>query len=131
MVFGPQKGATEEMAEEFDRALLHFSNLVKRDLGKDRADLREAVRRGDWLRLQNLLKWVTGAWNPIIMEAVGLEEELQNADIVNLRRGAFKTPAHGKGACGRGELGGRYSCQVIAFAGAVAPERPDSAWNRA
>ena len=34
-VFGPQKGATPEMITELDSALLNFSDVVKRELGKN------------------------------------------------------------------------------------------------
>lgn len=34
-VFGPQKGATPEAVEELDRGLRHFSERIRRDLGRD------------------------------------------------------------------------------------------------
>ncbi len=35
VIFGPQKGATEEMVAELDRNLGHYAQLIKRDLGSD------------------------------------------------------------------------------------------------
>lgn len=124
MVFGPQKGATEELAEELDRALLHFSNLVKRDLGKDTADLPGSGAAGG---LGYAFRtFLNGSLEPgisIIMEAVGLEEELQNADIVITGEGRLDgQTAMGKAPVGVAKLAAEYGCQVIAFAGAVAPE---------
>lgn len=34
-IFGPQKGADEEMVKELDAGLVHLSEVLKRDLGKD------------------------------------------------------------------------------------------------
>ena len=110
MVFGPQKGATEEMAEELDRALLHFSNLVKRDLGKDTADLPGSGAAGG---LGYAFRtFLNGSLEPgisIIMEAVGLEEELQNADIVITGEGRLDgQTAMGKAPVGVAKLAAEY-----------------------
>lgn len=123
-VFGPQKGATKEVVEELDQALLHFSDLVKKKMGKDTADLPGSGAAGG---LGYAFRtFLNGSLEPgisIIMEAVELEEELQNADIVITGEGRLDgQTAMGKAPVGVAKLAAEYGCQVIAFAGAVAPE---------
>lgn len=123
-VFGPQKGATKEVVEELDQALLHFSDLVKKKMGKDTADLPGSGAAGG---LGYAFRtFLNGALEPgisIIMEAVGLEAELQDADIVITGEGRLDgQTAMGKAPVGVARLAAEYGCQVIAFAGAVTPE---------
>ena len=123
-VFGPQKGATEEIVEELDLALLHFSNLAKKLTGKDTADLPGSGAAGG---LGYAFRtFLNGALEPgisIIMEAVELEEELRGADIVITGEGRLDgQTAMGKAPVGVARLAAEYGCQVIAFAGAVTPE---------
>lgn len=123
-VFGPQKGATEEIVKELDRALLHFSDLVKKKMGKDTADLPGSGAAGG---LGYAFRtFLNGALEPgisIIMEAVGLEAKLQDADIVITGEGRLDDQtAMGKAPVGVARLAAEYGCQVIAFAGAVTPE---------
>jgi len=45
-IFGPQKGATEEVVAELDAALLNFAQIVKRDTGQDVLDIPGAGAAG-------------------------------------------------------------------------------------
>ncbi|MFW6149246.1 MAG: glycerate kinase, partial [Atribacterota bacterium] len=45
-IYGPQKGATEEMIVNLDNALSHFADIIKRDLGKDIKDIPGAGAAG-------------------------------------------------------------------------------------
>ena len=38
-IYGPQKGATPEIVKELDKGLINFSEVVKKDLGKDIANI--------------------------------------------------------------------------------------------
>ncbi|MBQ3421788.1 MAG: glycerate kinase, partial [Romboutsia sp.] len=38
-IYGPQKGATEEIVKELDKGLMNFAEVVKNDLGKDIANV--------------------------------------------------------------------------------------------
>ena len=45
-IFGPQKGASKEVAAELDAALLNFAQVVKRDTGRDVLDVPGAGAAG-------------------------------------------------------------------------------------
>ena len=45
-VFGPQKGASEELVAELDAALLNFAQVVKRDIGREVLDIPGAGAAG-------------------------------------------------------------------------------------
>ncbi|MCP4655122.1 MAG: glycerate kinase [bacterium] len=82
-VYGPQKGATPEMVEQLDRALKHFAEVVKRDLGADVDDLPGAGAAGGLGG--GLVAFVNGtlrAGVDIVLDAVGLDRHLEGADLV-------------------------------------------------
>lgn len=45
-VFGPQKGATEEIVRVLDENLYHFARVIERDLGKHVSDIPGAGAAG-------------------------------------------------------------------------------------
>lgn len=45
-IFGPQKGADEEMVKELDAGLVHLSEMIKKDLGKDFSEVPGAGAAG-------------------------------------------------------------------------------------
>ena len=82
-VYGPQKGATPEMVEQLDRALKHFAEVAKRDLGADVDDLPGAGAAGGLGG--GLVAFVNGtlrAGVDIVLDAVGLDRHLEGADLV-------------------------------------------------
>lgn len=48
-IYGPQKGADADMVKILDRALQHWAEVIKRDLGMDVADIPGAGAAGDWV----------------------------------------------------------------------------------
>lgn len=123
-VFGPQKGATKEMVRELDRGLLHFSRVVKKNLGLDLAEIPGAGAAGGLGYAFSA--FLGGRLEPgisIVLDTVGIESELSDTDIVITGEGRldFQT-AMGKAPIGVARLAKKYRCKVIAFAGAVTPE---------
>ncbi|GBD11316.1 Glycerate 2-kinase [bacterium HR23] len=87
-VYGPQKGATPDMVSLLERALARFAQVVRRDLGKEVADLPGAGAAGGMgaglvAFLDAHLEW--GA--DIVLDAIGFEERLQGADLVLVGEG--------------------------------------------
>jgi glycerate kinase len=119
-VYGPQKGATQEMVAVLDDNLARFARLLQRDLGKDVAAIPGAGAAGG---MGAALLALGGALRPgidIVMEAVGLEEALQNADLVITAEGRIDgQTASGKVPCGVARLAGRHGKPVIAIAGSL------------
>lgn len=121
LVYGPQKGATPEVAGELDAALRHFADVVGRDLGVDIASLPGAGAAGGlggglvaFLRA----RMVSGA--ELVANAIGLPRRIALADIVFTGEGHLDAQTlYGKSVsviAGLAKAGGR---PVIALAGCV------------
>ena len=82
-VYGPQKGATPEMVETLDRALAQLADIVERDVGTQIRDVPGAGAAGGLGG--GLIAFLDGSLSPgvdIVLDAVGLDERLHDADLV-------------------------------------------------
>ena len=82
-VFAPQKGADAAMVEELDRGLRHFADIMQKCAGLDVADMSGAGAAGGlgaaFIAFLNA-KLKRGA--DMVLDAVGFDEHIQNADLV-------------------------------------------------
>ena len=123
-VYGPQKGVTEDMKKTLDEAMAHFARVTSETLENDYLNTPGAGAAGG---LGYAFLAYTGATlTPgieLILDAVGLEEELSGADVVVTGEGRldFQT-AMGKAPVGVAKLAKKYNAKVIAFAGSVTKE---------
>ena len=123
-VYGPQKGVTEDMKKTLDEAMVHFARVTSETLENDYMNTPGAGAAGG---LGYAFLAYTGAeLTPgieLILDAVGLEEELSGADVVVTGEGRldFQT-AMGKAPVGVARLAKKYNAKVIAFAGSVTKE---------
>lgn len=123
-VYGPQKGVTEDMKKTLDEAMAHFARVTSETLENDYLNTPGAGAAGG---LGYAFLAYTGATlTPgieLILDAVGLEEELSGADVVVTGEGRldFQT-AMGKAPVGVARLAKKYNAKVIAFAGSVTKE---------
>jgi len=119
-VYGPQKGATRAMVALLEENLARYADLVLRDLGADVASVPGAGAAGG---MGAALLAIGGRLRPgidIVMEAVGLEAALRDADLVITGEGRLDgQTAHGKVAVGVARLAKRYNRPVIALAGSL------------
>ncbi|KRL40427.1 glycerate kinase [Liquorilactobacillus nagelii] len=82
-IFGPQKGATIEIAEQLDLALKHYAAIIKQDLGVEVANLPGAGAAGGLgagLLAFTAAKMCHGI--ELVIEYTGLKHQLQQADVV-------------------------------------------------
>jgi glycerate 2-kinase len=97
-VYGPQKGADQEMVKLLDRALAHLADVIERDLRKRVADLPGAgAAGGAGAGLIAFLdaSLVPGA--PLVVEASGFDRELPGANLVITGEGRVDSQtAYGK-----------------------------------
>jgi glycerate 2-kinase len=88
--YGPQKGATEDMVWVLDRALGHLAAIVARDLA---IDLRDEAGAGAAGGLGfGLLAFCGARLRPgvdVVMETVGFDGALREADLVITGEGSF------------------------------------------
>ena len=121
-VFGPQKGVMPDEKKEMDESMMHYADKTAEFIGKDNSQAAGAGAAGglgfaflSYLPNVELKSGIT-----IVLEAIGLEKELADADIVVTGEGRldFQT-AMGKVPVGVAHLAKKYGCKVIAFAGGV------------
>lgn len=120
-IFGPQKGATPEMVAQLDRNLKHFANLVKRDLRRDIDAVPGAGAAGGMgAALMAFLQADLRPGVEIVIEAIGLAEALEGADLVITGEGRIDGQTiYGKAPAGVARLAKRFGLPVIGFAGSL------------
>ena len=123
-VYGPQKGVTEDMKKTLDEAMAHFARVTSESLENDYMNTPGAGAAGG-LGFA-VLAYVGATLTPgieLILDAVGLEDELSGADVVVTGEGRldFQT-AMGKAPVGVARLAKKYNARVVAFAGSVTKE---------
>ncbi len=89
-IYGPQKGATQEMIVELDAALSHFAEVVKRDIGAEIGDVPGSGAAGGLGG--GLIGFVGGqlrAGVDIVLDTVGLDDYLTGCDLVIIGEGSM------------------------------------------
>jgi len=120
-VFGPQKGATPEMAQVLDANLSHYAELVKQQLHKDIRDVPGAGAAGGLgAGLLIFTQAVLRKGIEIVIEYTGLRDKLVHADVVFTGEGGidFQTK-FGKTPYGVARAAKEAGKPVIAIAGYV------------
>lgn len=122
-VYGPQKGATPEMVQELDAALAHYAQIIEQDLHISVSHISGAGAAGGLGA--GLIAFLGATLKPgaqIVLEAVHLEESLQNADLVITAEGRLdEQTAYGKSVGAVAALAKHYHLPVLAFAGGLGP----------
>lgn len=118
-IFGPQKGATNEMVKVLDSNLLHFSQIIKSSMNINISDLQGGGAAGGLgASLSAFLGATLKKGIDMVIEYTGLEEQLKNADIVWTGEGSLDSQTiYGKTPFGVAALAKKYNLPVIAIAG--------------
>jgi glycerate 2-kinase len=123
-IFGPQKGATPEMVAQLDNNLSHYARLISRDLGVQVDAVPGAGAAGGMGAA--LLAFCGALLRPgieIIVEAVGLENAVKDADLVITGEGRIDSQTiHGKTPIGVARVAKRYGKPVIGIAGCLSTD---------
>lgn len=120
-VFGPQKGATEEMVKQLDSNLAHYGEIIQRDLNLAVTDLPGAGAAGGLGA--GLLAFTFAKLRPgieLVIEVTELEEKIAQADFVFTGEGGmdFQTK-FGKAPYGVAKVAKKYQKPVFACAGYI------------
>ncbi len=120
-IYGPQKGATPEMVQTLDAALLHFSDVVRHDIGAEINDLQGAGAAGGLGGgMVAFLNADLRAGVDIVMDTVGLDDALEGADLVLTGEGALDyQTVYSKAPIGVAERAQRRGMPVVAIAGTL------------
>lgn len=120
-VYGPQKGADAQMVRELDAGLLHYSEILKRDLGKDVCDVPGAGAAGGLGA--GLLAFLNAQLRPgvdIVFEAIALDRQLEAADLVFTGEGRMDSQdIYGKAPLEVAKRAHRLGIPAIAIVGST------------
>lgn len=120
-IYGPQKGVTAETRDILDTAMTHYAKIVSNTFHSNYEDAAGAGAAGGlgFAFLSFLNAQLTPGID-LILNAVKLEEELKDADIVVTGEGRLDhQTAMGKAPVGVAEVAKKYDAKVLAFAGSV------------
>ncbi|MGX5089297.1 glycerate kinase [Enterobacter sp. UPMP2052] len=120
-IFGPQKGATQEMIVTLDNALEHYAQVIARDLDIDVLHLAGGGAAGG---MGAALYAFCGAQLrqgiEIVTDALHLDEQVADADLVITGEGRIDSQTiHGKVPVGVARVAKRYNKPVIGIAGSL------------
>ena len=120
-IFGPQKGATPEDVQELDAALKHFNVILERDLGKSVANINGAGAAGGLgAGLMAFANANLRSGADIVMEAIGLEKVLADADLVFVGEGSIDhSTVFNKSPAAVAKLAKRYNLPVMGICGSL------------
>ena len=120
-VYGPQKGATLDMAEVLDRNLAHFASIIKRDLDQSVADIPGAGAAGGLgAGLIAFAGAKLQAGIDIVLEVTDFANRIQGSDLVITGEGRLDyQTAFGKTPAGVAKIAQQHNIPVIAIAGSV------------
>lgn len=122
-VYGPQKGASPEVAEELEAALRRYAEVVRRDLGVDISDMPAAGAAGGLGGgLVAFLKAEVRPGGELVGEAIGLRERMRRADVVFTGEGRLdRQTGFGKTVATVARMAKAEGRTVIALVGGVEP----------
>ncbi|MFQ1023693.1 glycerate kinase [Avibacterium paragallinarum] len=120
-VFGPQKGATVQMVQQLDKALLHFAQQVQQQLGiaiAHQAGAGAAGGMGGGLLLLPKVRLKKGV--NIVLETLNFSPQVQDADLVITGEGRMDgQSAYGKTPIGVAKIAKQFGKPVIAIVGCL------------
>ena len=120
-VYGPQKGIRLERIPAFEAALSHLAEIVRRDLGFNRATVPGAGAAGG-LGF-GLMTFCRASMQPgfdLVARVTQLESAVRAADLVITGEGCVDAQTlHGKGPAGVADMARRLGKPVVAVGGIV------------
>ncbi|OOB78482.1 MAG: glycerate kinase [Epulopiscium sp. Nuni2H_MBin003] len=120
-IYGPQKGATEEIVIELDNGLQNFASVVKKQLGKDIAKVAGTGAAGGLgYAFLVFLDAKLESGSDIIIEEIALEDRVKDADFVITGEGRLDAQTiMGKAPAAVTKIAKKYGIKTLAFAGCI------------
>lgn len=118
-VFGPQKGVTPDEVELLDKGLIHYAEIIRRDIGKNVEDIAGSGAAGGLgAGLIAFLDAKLQSGVEVVANTVELAEKISQADYVFTGEGGmdFQTK-YGKTPFGVAQVAKKYQKPVFAEAG--------------
>jgi len=123
-VFGPQKGATDEIAEVLDRKLSHYADLVEKQTGHALHDYPGAgAAGGAGGAFLAFFPAVMQRGIDVVLEASGFSESVASSDLIFTGEGkSDRQTLSGKTAFGIAQMAAVHGKPVILLSGVIDPE---------
>ncbi|MDF2614245.1 MAG: glxK [Clostridia bacterium] len=123
-VYGPQKGADEQMVKDLDNALRHYADVIKNQLGKDILDTEGTGAAGGLgAGLLVFCRATLKSGIKTVLEAVHIEQYLEKTDLIITGEGKIDGQSiYGKVPVGIAEAAKPYHIPVIALVGGIGEE---------
>ncbi len=124
-VYGAQKGADDAMIRQLNRGLINFASIIKKDLNKNIRDLNGAGASGGMGGgMVAFLDAKLRVGVNLIIDTIGLEEKIKEADLVITGEGAMdRQTFFGKSSYGVATAAKKYGVAVITINGSVLVNR--------
>jgi glycerate kinase len=124
VVFGPQKGATPEMAQQLDENLSHYANIIEQTLGKQIQDVPGAGAAGGLgAGLLAFLEAELRRGIEIVLDAVQFDKRVKDASLVITGEGRIDGQTiYGKTPVGVAKAAKKYNIPVIGLAGSLSDD---------
>lgn len=124
IVFGPQKGADQSMAEKLDSCLANFAHVVAETLGIDYSTRPGAGAAGGLgFSLMAFLGAKPEPGIDMVLEAVEFDERIKHASLILTGEGCLdRQTCMGKAPYGVLKHAEKYGVPVIAIGGSLDPE---------
>ncbi|WP_100398063.1 glycerate kinase [Bacillus sp. FJAT-44742] len=118
-VYGPQKGATEEMVEELDEALKNFGMILETSTGKPVSDIPGAGAAGGLgAGLLACLQAELESGVTIALQETSFHDRVKDADLVITGEGKIDSQTiYGKTPIGVAQAAKKHGCYVVALCG--------------
>lgn len=118
-IYAPQKGATPEMVERLDRALFHFGEILRRDLGANVLDMPGAGAAGGMgAGLAAFFGAELTSGVELVFDAIGLRARISQADLVITGEGRLDPQGlYGKAPLEAARLARDHGVPTIAIVG--------------
>lgn len=123
-IFGPQKGATDKMAEALDRKLSHYADIVEKQTGVSLHDYAGAgAAGGAGGAFLAFFRAVMRRGIDVVLEASGFSESVASSDLIFTGEGkSDRQTLSGKTAFGIAQMAAVHGKPVILLSGAIDPE---------
>lgn len=124
-VFGPQKGATPDNIDIFERALTRLADVVAQTFEKDLRDVPGAGAAGGLgFGLMTFCNAIIKPGFDVVAEAVDLESKMKEADLVITGEGSLdRQTLEGKVPAGVARLARKLGKRVFAIVGRASEDR--------
>ena len=123
-IFGPQKGATEEMINTLDRNLEHYADIIAHSFNIDVKHIPGAGAAGGMgATLKVFLNADLRRGIEVVTQALNLEEHIHDCTLVITGEGRLDSQSvNGKVPVGVANIAKKYDKPVIAIAGSLHPD---------